>query len=216
VTLLGLYTLFCFVRWVAIIYIYISYPASAAPLDYTAPVQDLRRALQEGTLGCLNPLPWSIMTGNCLGWSAYGYCTKDPFVLASNLPGLILSIWLNSGAAKLQYYDSLRQQHVQHQQNDEEDEEERTSHRSRNQEMIITVPQERMLLRILILWSCILVWAGWIQHSFSQASIVGICVNVNLGKDSTLNFLYTISLSSSNKNCYTRFAQIAALSILSH
>jgi solute carrier family 50 (sugar transporter) len=37
------------------------------------------------------------------GWCAYGYYTHDPFVLASNLPGLILSLWLNMGAAKLQY-----------------------------------------------------------------------------------------------------------------
>jgi solute carrier family 50 (sugar transporter) len=141
-------------------------------------------ALQEGKLGCLNPLPWSIMTGNCLGWTAYAYCTKDPFVLASNLPGLILSIWLNSGAAKLQYYDSLREQQQQQQQQlqQQNEDEQEASHRLMNQETIITVAQERMLLRILILWSGILVWAGWIQHSFSQASIVGICVNVNLGK----------------------------------
>ena len=36
------------------------------------------------------------MTGNCLGWCAYGYYKNDAFVLAANLPGLVLSIWLNS------------------------------------------------------------------------------------------------------------------------
>jgi solute carrier family 50 protein (sugar transporter) len=43
------------------------------------------------------------MTGNCLGWVAYAAATQDLFVLFSNAPGLILSIWLNMGAAKLQY-----------------------------------------------------------------------------------------------------------------
>jgi solute carrier family 50 protein (sugar transporter) len=49
------------------------------------------------------------MTGNCLGWVIYAYYTADPFVLAANIPGLILSIWLNSGAAKLQYAERWRQ-----------------------------------------------------------------------------------------------------------
>jgi solute carrier family 50 protein (sugar transporter) len=68
-----------------------------------APVTDLRNALQAGSLKSLNPFPWSFMTGNCLGWVIYAYYTNDPFVLAANVPGLILSIWLNFGAAKLQY-----------------------------------------------------------------------------------------------------------------
>ena len=35
-------------------------------LMYAAPVNDLKVALLEGTLGTLNPIPWAIMTGNCL------------------------------------------------------------------------------------------------------------------------------------------------------
>ena len=35
-------------------------------LMYAAPVGDLRAALVEGKLGSLNPLPWAVMTGNCL------------------------------------------------------------------------------------------------------------------------------------------------------
>jgi hypothetical protein len=31
-----------------------------------APVDDLRQALLDGHLGSLNPLPWAVMTGNCL------------------------------------------------------------------------------------------------------------------------------------------------------
>mmetsp|Transcript_1516 Transcript_1516/g.2180 ORF Transcript_1516/g.2180 Transcript_1516/m.2180 type:complete len:194 (+) Transcript_1516:292-873(+) len=43
------------------------------------------------------------MTGNCLGWVAYAFITNDLFVLFANLPGLLLSVWLNIGASKLQY-----------------------------------------------------------------------------------------------------------------
>ncbi|OEU22738.1 hypothetical protein FRACYDRAFT_161207, partial [Fragilariopsis cylindrus CCMP1102] len=66
---------------------------------FAAPIHDLSKALKLGSLGNLNTVPWSIMTGNCLGWCSYAYCTNDPFVLAANLPGLILSFWLNIGAA---------------------------------------------------------------------------------------------------------------------
>lgn len=35
-------------------------------LMYAAPVHDLRDALVNGKLGTLNPVPWAVMTGNCL------------------------------------------------------------------------------------------------------------------------------------------------------
>ncbi|KAL7558706.1 hypothetical protein ACA910_013422 [Epithemia clementina (nom. ined.)] len=78
-----------------------------ATVMFGAPIVDLRKALLNGTLGDLNPFPWAIMTGNCLGWVVYGYYLQpsDPFLVAANIPGLILSIWLNSGAAKLQYQE---------------------------------------------------------------------------------------------------------------
>lgn len=45
------------------------------------------------------------MTGNCLGWVSYAVATQDLFLLFSNAPGLVLSLWLNMGAAKLQYQE---------------------------------------------------------------------------------------------------------------
>jgi hypothetical protein len=33
-----------------------------------APVKDVRKAVGNGTLGVLNPTPWAVMTGNCVGW----------------------------------------------------------------------------------------------------------------------------------------------------
>ena len=111
------------------------------------------------------------MTGNCLGWLAYAYYTKDPFVLASNMPGFVLSFWLNSGAAKLQYYEMM---------NDIKEEENIPA--TPGNEAVVTVPQEKLMLRVLVMWCVILVWAGWIQHYYSPAIIIGLCVNVNLGK----------------------------------
>jgi len=71
---------------------------------FTAPVNSLRMSLSKGSLGNLNPTPWAFMTGNCLGWATYGFIKKDIFLVISNVPGLILSIWLNLGALKIQYF----------------------------------------------------------------------------------------------------------------
>lgn len=72
---------------------------------YIAPIGDLRTALLKGRLGDLNPFPWVMMTGNCVGWIFYGYYLepRDAFIVASNMPGFMISLWLNFGAAKLQY-----------------------------------------------------------------------------------------------------------------
>ena len=81
-----------------------------ATLTFAAPIQSLQERLLDvvqhahgGSLGDLNPTPWAVMTGNCLGWIAYSFLTKDLFVLFANVPGFMISIWLNLGAIKLQY-----------------------------------------------------------------------------------------------------------------
>eukprot|EP00540_Astrosyne_radiata_P012162 CAMPEP_0116843004 /NCGR_PEP_ID=MMETSP0418-20121206/11841_1 /TAXON_ID=1158023 /ORGANISM="Astrosyne radiata, Strain 13vi08-1A" /LENGTH=220 /DNA_ID=CAMNT_0004473697 /DNA_START=265 /DNA_END=927 /DNA_ORIENTATION=- len=109
------------------------------------------------------------MTGNCLGWCAYGYYTHDPFVLAGNLPPLVVSIWLNIGAAKLQFLEQWKNKQQQRQ--DEQ-----------QQEMLVVVlgPQETNLLRMLLFWCLLLVYVGWLWPIASPAHIVGIAVNLNL------------------------------------
>ena len=78
---------------------------------FAAPIQDLREALLlRQSLGPLNPRPWAVMTGNCLGWVAYGYYVKNPFLIMSNLPGLILSVWLNTSASQLEYHTACQAQ----------------------------------------------------------------------------------------------------------
>lgn len=85
---------------------------------------DLRRALLKGSLGDLNPFPWVMMTGNCLGWIVYGYYLrphKDPFLVAANFPGLVVSLWLNAGAAKLQYQEYLNLCRLDHDRQDSQE-----------------------------------------------------------------------------------------------
>lgn len=132
-------------------------------------MHDLRQALQKGRLDELNPVPWAVMTGNCLGWIAYAYYTKDPFVLASNVPGFVLSFWLNSGASKLQYYELWNEL-------------KESGGTGIGNESIVAVLQEKMLLCMLTAWSIVLILVGWVPHAYSSATIVGLVVNVNLGE----------------------------------
>mmetsp|Transcript_15367 Transcript_15367/g.32340 ORF Transcript_15367/g.32340 Transcript_15367/m.32340 type:complete len:329 (-) Transcript_15367:41-1027(-) len=80
-----------------------------ANLMFSAPFNDVRSATKNGTLGCLNPTPWAMMTGNCSGWVTYSYLIQNHFVFWANAPGLVLSIWLNMAAVKLQYCDRMSQ-----------------------------------------------------------------------------------------------------------
>lgn len=129
-----------------------------------------------------------MMTGNCLGWVVYGYYTRDPFVVAGNIPGLILSIWLNTGAAKLQYLDlSHKKETSRREQWDAsapEDDGELQADSTPlftlpSDEYLVMVPQERALLRLLAAWAMVLVWAGWFSAT-DPAVTVGLVVNVNL------------------------------------
>jgi len=78
-----------------------------ANMMFAAPYKAVREALAKGTLGSLNPTPWAAMTGNCSGWIAYSYLIKNQFLFWANAPGLLLSVWLNMSAVKLQYCDNL-------------------------------------------------------------------------------------------------------------
>jgi len=178
-------------------------------LMFAAPVKDLREALGTGSLGNLRPLPWAFMTGNCFGWCAYGYYTRDPFVLAANVPGLILSLWLNIGAIKLQYYETVvlvKEKSFAVQQHEEkwdagdatEDPFTEGNFARRNSlsslhnvngsedgdmddmSLLVASPHERAFFRMLFAWAVVLVWVGWILPPSHPAEIVGLIVNVNL------------------------------------
>jgi solute carrier family 50 (sugar transporter) len=186
------------------------------------------------------------MSGNCLGWVVYGYYTADPFVVAANLPGLLLSLWLNMGAAKLQYYEramthkhlllsssvtavqsttpTSSSHHQQHNMSNHSDS--RASPTSvspsraaataslrrlieegwnaspvavddsgdgvveqpmvplmsdaESREFFVAVPQEQALMRILVAWSLLFIYVGWLSPTLHPARTIGIVVNVNL------------------------------------
>jgi len=158
--------------WSTIILEYVcpSVGAFLSTMMFAAPVGDLRRAVMKGSLGPLNPLPFSMMTGNCIGWCAYAYYTHDPFVLAANLPGLLISMWLNFGSIKLQYLDQY--EGIKRRQAEEQEPLERES--------LTMVPQETTVLRIMVLWSFVLLWVGWFHPTQNASHIIGLVVNVNL------------------------------------
>jgi solute carrier family 50 (sugar transporter) len=147
---------------------------------FAAPVNDLRKALREQTLGPLNPNPWCILTGNCLGWCSYAYYTNDPFILASNLPGLVLSFWLNMGAAKLQYLAQVEAM-TRGLNNQRSNAVTRAISQEGYKESLVYSPQDILFLRVIVLWSSVLVcvgWFGYFQGYESQA--VGVMVNINM------------------------------------
>jgi uncharacterized protein with PQ loop repeat len=47
------------------------------------------------------------------------------------------------------------------------------------EDMSVMVPQERALLRVLIVWTVVIVYVGWISN-YNPSPIVGFIVNLNL------------------------------------
>lgn len=123
---------------------------------FSAPIKALKSAVLTKSLGDLNPVPWAFMTGNCLGWVAYSYLIKDPFVLLANVPGIFFSIWLNTGAIKLQYHDG------------------------REPKTAFT-RQERTLYSILGIWVLVLTTVAFADMTEEVREMtIGIVVNINL------------------------------------
>jgi solute carrier family 50 protein (sugar transporter) len=74
-----------------------------ANVMFSAPFRDVKKAVERGHLGDLNPTPWAFMLGNCCGWVTYAILIQNMWIFFANAPGFVLSVWLNMGAAKLQY-----------------------------------------------------------------------------------------------------------------
>jgi len=55
----------------------------------------------QGSLGDFNPLPMPVIFANCLGWLIYSFLKKDVFIMLSNAPGLLLSVWYVLTVVKL-------------------------------------------------------------------------------------------------------------------
>jgi solute carrier family 50 protein (sugar transporter) len=76
-----------------------------ATLMWLAPWKDIQQATARGRLDDLNPLPWAFMLGNCIGWVTYSILIQNIFVLVANAPGLLLSVYYNMQALKLQFHE---------------------------------------------------------------------------------------------------------------
>jgi solute carrier family 50 protein (sugar transporter) len=72
---------------------------------FFASYKDVKLAVARGSLGDLNPTPWAFMLGNCCGWVIYSFLLQNLWIFFADAPGFVLSVWLNLGAAKLQYQD---------------------------------------------------------------------------------------------------------------
>ena len=68
-----------------------------------APFRSVLNASRDGSLGDLNATPFVFMLGNCIGWIGYSFLIDNIYVFLPNGPALILAIWLNIQAIKLQY-----------------------------------------------------------------------------------------------------------------
>jgi solute carrier family 50 protein (sugar transporter) len=148
-------------------------------LTFAAPIKSLLSAIEFGSLGSLNPTPWAFMTGNTIGWLAYSFITKDLFVFFANAPGLLISIWLNTGACKLQYYEELvRRSSESLTEGDNDAISVQTAKFDCCQQL---TSHELKVLQIVIIWVVILSTTSLIPVSTDEMKfIVGVSVNINL------------------------------------
>jgi Sugar efflux transporter for intercellular exchange len=154
---------------------------------YGASVRDLLQCVRTARLrGVLNPLPWAIQAGNCLGWVAYAYYTADPYMLAANLPGLLFGIVLNVGAIKVQYQEQsllVQQQQQVQQYAMTATATARNGNNSSNkpvpQLLPMFVEQEQRFLGVLVFWTIVLIGVGWV-YTDAAVPTIGLLVNANL------------------------------------
>jgi solute carrier family 50 protein (sugar transporter) len=76
-----------------------------ATIMWLAPWKDIQQAKARGRLGDLNPLPWAFMLGNTIGWVTYGILKQNLFILFANAPGVLLSIYYNMQAVKMEFHE---------------------------------------------------------------------------------------------------------------
>jgi len=68
---------------------------------YLAGVPAVQAARKKGSLGALNPLPFAMLLGNCVGWTSYGFLAEDYYLVAGNMPGILLGLWMYATALKV-------------------------------------------------------------------------------------------------------------------
>lgn len=61
---------------------------------FASPLKAVKGVRQTRQLGSLNPLPYVAMWANCVAWLVYAFLTRDPYVLASNVPGVLIASYM--------------------------------------------------------------------------------------------------------------------------
>eukprot|EP00977_Amphora_coffeiformis_P009089 scaffold2069_cov187-Amphora_coffeaeformis.AAC.6 len=154
-----------------------------ATLCFCAPLRDLNQGLQKGSLSTLNPVPWAVAVGNTFGWLLYGFILKDFFVLAANLPGLFINLFLCFGAAKLQYYQRQRNSVAFDTARVRSGDDQSTMSASLGKQMDLMLSLtsvEQTLSAIAGAWAILGSYCGWFTTEEHAKSIIGVTVNCNL------------------------------------
>merc|ERR1711871_894119 len=60
---------------------------------FLSPSRAVLGAMRSGQIGSLNAFPYTLMTLASFQWTCYGFCIKNGYIVASNLPGCCLSLW---------------------------------------------------------------------------------------------------------------------------
>ncbi|EJK53674.1 hypothetical protein THAOC_26838 [Thalassiosira oceanica] len=149
--------------------------AILSTLTFAAPIRTLAECLKDGDMKSVNGTPWIFMTGNTIGWLAYSYVTLDIYVFLANAPGLMISIWLNFGAMKLQYYQEAIKDLVEDGAADSD-----SSQQQNERKPSLTKHEARLLLMVLT-WMLILsVTTLKMEMTSDRKQVIGIAVNINL------------------------------------
>lgn len=98
-------------------------------------------------------------------------------MLAGNLPGFCFSLWLNIGAAKLQYHQLEQLQTYRLQPLYGEDENNKTM----LAQSIVLVPQEQCLFAVITFWIIVLLYVCWILPSSVDADTITAHIVTILG-----------------------------------
>jgi solute carrier family 50 protein (sugar transporter) len=162
-------------------------------IAFAAPITSLRAAVKVGNLADLNPTPWAFMMGNTVGWLAYSFITGDLFVFFANVFGVLISIYLNIGAMKLQYYEevvsSIQMTGANTGENAAPQDEsegmtestENETEVKRDQELRSFTSHEIKVLVVVVTWILILSVTSLISATKEKMeNVVGISVNINL------------------------------------
>ena len=69
-----------------------------ANIMWLAPLKDVYNARLSQQLGTLNPIPFTMILINCIGWTMYGVITNDMYLFFANCFGIIIGLFCSSSA----------------------------------------------------------------------------------------------------------------------